>query len=205
VKAEPERAHLADRKKRQASNAKLQTPNATGAARVYDLEGRLLSYAAWVIRLVDSLHATKSATHVGGQLLRSGTAPLSSHGEAQAAESIDDFIHKLKIAHKELQESWRWLRLIRIVPLVAKPALVEPLIQETEELVRIFAKSLQTAEARRDSRLEESPGNAESEAETPAPLAFEVWSLKFGVPLPARLPGSAPVRYPKPQKPRRAK
>jgi len=110
----------------------------------YDLEDRLLEYAARVIRLVEKLPDTRAGNHVAGQLLRSGTSPLPNHGEAQAAESRRDFIHKLKICHKELLESRRWLRLIQRVPLL-QAALVQPLVDETEELVRIFAASLRTA------------------------------------------------------------
>ena len=146
----------------------------------YDLEERLLEYAVRVIRLTDSLYKTRSGNHVGGQLVRSATSPLSNHGEAQAAESLDDFIHKLKIALKELQESWRWLRLIRRVPLIAKPVRADPLIQETEELVRIFAKSVRTAAAKRDNRLQEEPGEDDPWVIRP-PLEFGVWSLEFGV------------------------
>jgi len=40
-------------------------------------------------------------------LLRSGTSALPNHAEAQAAESRKDFVHKLKICHKELRESRR--------------------------------------------------------------------------------------------------
>jgi four helix bundle protein len=47
---------------------------------------------------------------VGGQLLRSGTSPCLNHGEAQAAESINDFVHKMRICLKELRESLRCLR-----------------------------------------------------------------------------------------------
>ena len=53
-------------------------------------------------------------------------------------------MHKLKICHKELKESRRWLRLVQRVPLL-RPANVQPLVDETEELVRIFAASLRTA------------------------------------------------------------
>ena len=113
----------------------------------YDLEERLLDYAARIIRLVDSLPSTKAANHVGGQLLRSGTSPLPNHGEAQAAESRDDFIHKFKICLKELRESRRWLRLIQRVPLTEKPKLIDPLLAETEELIRIFDRSIRTAQA----------------------------------------------------------
>ena len=110
----------------------------------YDLEERLLEYSARVIRLVEKLPSSRAANHVAGQLLRSGTSPLPNHGEAQAAESRKDFVHKLKICHKELRESRRWLRLIQRVPLV-KASLVQPLVDETEELIRIFAASLRTA------------------------------------------------------------
>ena len=111
----------------------------------YDLEERLLAYAAQVIRLVDQLPATRAGNHVAGQLLRSGTSPLPNHGEAQAAESRRDFIHKLKISLKELKESRWWLRLIQQVPLMDTER-VEPLVGETQELIRIFATSIRTAE-----------------------------------------------------------
>ena len=71
----------------------------------YDLEDRLLDYAAQIIRLAESLPQTRAGNHVAGQLLRSGTSPLPNHGEAQAAESRKDFIHKLSICLKELKES----------------------------------------------------------------------------------------------------
>ena len=104
----------------------------------------MLEYAARIIRLVETLPDTRAGNHVAGQLLRSGTSPLPNHAEAQAAESRKDFVHKLKICHKELRESRRWLRLIQRVPLL-KPVLVEPLLVETEELVRIFHASIGTA------------------------------------------------------------
>ena len=111
----------------------------------YDLEERLLDYSARIIRLVDRLPRTRAGNHVGAQLLRSGTSPLPNHGEAQAAESTDDFVHKLKICLKELRESFRWLRLIQHVPLL-KPTRVKPLMEETDELIRIFVQSIKTAQ-----------------------------------------------------------
>jgi len=84
--------------------------------------------------------------------LRSGTSPLPNHGEAQAGESRADFIHKLKICLKELRESQRWLKLVQRVPLIKPPAKIDPLVQETDELIRIFVKSIQTAQQRNLSR-----------------------------------------------------
>jgi four helix bundle protein len=112
----------------------------------YDLEERLLEYATSIIRLVEKLPGTRAGNHVAGQLLRSGTSPLPNHGEAQAAESADDFIHKMKISLKKLRESYRWLRLIQHVPLLKPSSEVDSLLKETDELIRIFVKSLQTAQ-----------------------------------------------------------
>ena len=114
----------------------------------YDLEERLLEYSARIIRLVERLPNTRAGNHVASQLLRSGTSPLPNHGEAQAAESAKDFVHKLKICLKELRESWRWLLLIQRMPLL-RPRLVEALVKETDELIRIFVRSIQTAEQRK--------------------------------------------------------
>lgn len=112
----------------------------------YDLEERLLDYAANIIRLVERLPDTRAGNHVAGQLLRSGTSPLPNHGEAQAAESRNDFVHKFSICLKELRESRRWLLLISRAPLIKPPSVVDPLIAETESLIKIFAASIRTAE-----------------------------------------------------------
>jgi len=111
----------------------------------FDLEERLLDYAVRIIRLVDALPRTPAGRHVAGELLRCGTSPLANHGEVQGAESRKDFVHKLRVCLKELRESRRWLRLVHRVPLIA-PAKVEPLLQETEELIKIFVSSIRTAE-----------------------------------------------------------
>lgn len=111
----------------------------------YDLEERLLEYAASIVRLVENMAKTKAGNHVGGQLLRSGTSPYFNHGEAEAAESQRDFVHKMGVCLKELRETKRALRLTRKVPLVQSPVDVEPLLVETEELIKIFFVSIRTA------------------------------------------------------------
>jgi four helix bundle protein len=114
--------------------------------KTYDLEERLLEYAANIIRVAERLPNTRAGNHVAGQLLRSGTSPLPNHGEAQAAESRNDFVHKLSICLKELRESHRWLRLARRVPLINPPTEFDSQLQETESLIKIFAKSIRTAQ-----------------------------------------------------------
>lgn len=113
--------------------------------RDFDLEERLLDYSAAVVRFTEGMSRSQAGVHVAGQLLRSGTSPLPNHGEAQAAESNADFIHKMSVCLKELRETRRWLRLTQRVPLVKAPASVDPLLAETEELIRIFYSSIATA------------------------------------------------------------
>ena len=111
----------------------------------WDLEQRLLDYAARVVRLAEQLPNTRSGNHVAGQLLRSGTSPLANHGEAQSAESKKDFVHKMKVCLKELRESHRWLLLCKSVPLIKPASKVDALITETDELIAIFFTSIRTA------------------------------------------------------------
>ena len=111
----------------------------------YDLEEGLLEYSVMIIKIVEQLPNTKAGNHVGGQLLKSGISPYPNHGEAQAAESPKDFIHKLRISLKELRETQRWLKLIQRVPLIKKPTFLNDVLQETEELIKIFVTSIKTA------------------------------------------------------------
>ncbi|MCW8813936.1 MAG: four helix bundle protein [Ignavibacteriaceae bacterium] len=82
---------------------------------------------------------------MGGQLIRSGTSPALHYGEAQSAESRNDFVHKLKILLKELRETLVALKIIKRVSLAKKIDLVEKGIIECNELISIFVKSIETA------------------------------------------------------------
>ena len=114
----------------------------------YDLEARLLEFAARIVRLVDALPNARAGNHIGRQLLRCGTSPLANHGELESAESRNDFVHKLRICLKELRESSRWLGVVDRASIVAHDKL-QPLAAEHEELIRIFASSIRTAEKNR--------------------------------------------------------
>ncbi len=115
----------------------------------YDLEERLLEFSVRVIRVTESMKRSRAGDHIADQLLRSGTSPYGNHGEAEGAESRSDFIHKLRICFKELRETRRWLKLVQRATLVENPTLLVNLIVETDELVRIFAASIRTAETNR--------------------------------------------------------
>lgn len=109
-----------------------------------ELEERLIDFAVRVINIVEELPDSKAGNHVARQLVRSGTSPAPNYGEAQSAESKNDFIHKMKIALKELRETLIWLKIIQQKPL-CEPERLTPIIQECDELVSIFVKSVHTA------------------------------------------------------------
>jgi four helix bundle protein len=132
---------------RRTSNVERRTSNGGDGRTEWDLEERLLEFGARIIRLVESLPKSRAGTHLSGQLLRSGTSPTLHHGEAESAESPDDFAHKLRVCLKELRETLRCLKLIQRVPLVKSPARLAPLLSETDQLIRIFVASLKTCQA----------------------------------------------------------
>lgn len=109
--------------------------------KIYDLEERLTVFASRVVNYVDRMPATLSGRYYAGQLLRSGGSPALHYGEAQAAESDNDFVHKCKIALKELKESRVNLRIQRMSKMMPENDPDLPwLAQECDELVRIVAK-----------------------------------------------------------------
>jgi four helix bundle protein len=118
------------------------------ASKPPDLGDRLLAYATGIVRLSESLGKTFARQHIARQILRSGTAPMAHHAEAQSAESNPDFVHKLKIALKELRETHRWLKLIQEVPLIENPKSLDSLIDETDQLERILNASITTVKSR---------------------------------------------------------
>jgi four helix bundle protein len=113
--------------------------------RHYDLEERLLEFASAVIDLSETLPNTRSGNHIAGQILRSGTSPYPNHGEAESAESRDDFVHKLKICLKELRETRRWARLVKRKHWAGNETTLIFVLRESEELIRIFMSSIRTA------------------------------------------------------------
>jgi four helix bundle protein len=113
--------------------------------RTFDLQDRLIDYAVRIIKLSDALPETKAGRHVYSQILRSGTSPAPNYGEAQSAESRADFVHKLKIALKELRETETWLKIIARAELIGPASRLATILRETDELIAILFASVTTA------------------------------------------------------------
>ena len=73
------------------------------------LEDRLIEFAIRIIKLSSQLPKTPAGKHVSGQILRCGTSPAPNYGEARGAESRADFVHKVRIVFRELNETSVWL------------------------------------------------------------------------------------------------
>ena len=115
----------------------------------YDLEDRLINYACLAIDIVETLPSTKAGNHIGNQLVRCGTSPAPNYGEAEAAESIDDFIHKMKISLKELRECSIWLKIIARRHMLQDTQRLHSITDETNQLISIFMASIATAKRNR--------------------------------------------------------
>jgi len=110
-----------------------------------NLEDRLIDFSIRILKLSEVLPNTKAGSHICGQLVRCSTSPAFNYGEAQSAESRVDFIHKMKICLKELRETLVCLKIIYRKPLVTNLEEVQTIMNENNELISIFVKSINTA------------------------------------------------------------
>ncbi|RPD44424.1 four helix bundle protein [Paracnuella aquatica] len=113
--------------------------------RKFDLDDRLINFAAAIIDVAEGLPKTIAGNHLSGQLIRSGTAPCLQYGEAQSAESRNDFVHKMKVSAKELRETINCLKLIKRKSWFDEDRL-NKCINENHQLISIFVKSIETAQ-----------------------------------------------------------
>ena len=109
------------------------------------LADRTVDYGLSIIDYVEKLPRNAAGRHVADQLLRSATGVAANYAEASEAESSDDFIHKMKIAMKELKESRVWLLFAKRLQTSDG---ADQLLEESRQLVLMLGKSLATATSR---------------------------------------------------------
>lgn len=118
--------------------------SSNSVVRKFDLEERFIDYVILISNIVDALDNSYLGKNIASQLTRSSISPALNYGEAQGAESSKDFIHKLKIVLKELKESRISLKIAKKKPLVKHIEIIDIALKETEELIAIIFKSIQT-------------------------------------------------------------
>ncbi len=111
-----------------------------------DIAERLLGLAVVAVRMATELPTGAAGRHVALQLVRAATAGGANYEEARAAESRDDFIHKISVAAKEVRETTFWLNLIHRSGWAA--ADLTAALREANELTAILGASIRTARSR---------------------------------------------------------
>ena len=112
------------------------------------LEQRLIKFAIDIILLCKNLDNSFASEHLAKQLIRSATSSALNYGEARAAESSRDFIHKMKICTKELRECLVNLKIQMGANLINDQTNLDKLLVENDELISIFVVSIKTASAK---------------------------------------------------------
>jgi four helix bundle protein len=112
--------------------------------KVDQLHQRLIDFGARTTRVAKMLPRTEEGRYICHQIMRSGLAVAGNYAEARAAESRADFIHKLRVVLKELNETKSWLDQIVANGLFSRDKM-GAIIAENLELCFIIAASIRTA------------------------------------------------------------
>jgi len=114
-----------------------------------ELQKRLVKFSASIIWLAKGLSLSFAMKHLYSQLVRSATSAALNYGEAQTAESKNDFIHKLGIVIKELKETEVNLEILIAARIVKDKKSVSDSLKECNELIAIFSATRKTAKRNR--------------------------------------------------------
>ena len=112
----------------------------------YEMEERVIDFAVLVNKIADSLGTSKRALYYADQIVRSSSSAALNYGESMSAESKKDFIHKTKVALKELRETYIALRIIQRLNLCRQEELNKRACEENNELISILVKTIQTSQ-----------------------------------------------------------
>lgn len=113
-----------------------------------ELESRLISLSVNIEKICKGLIRGYMSEHLSKQIIRSSTSAALNYGEAQAAESKNDFIHKISIVLKELRETQICLNLLSGSITENQEQQMQACQKECDELVAIFHKTVMTAKSK---------------------------------------------------------
>ena len=112
-----------------------------------ELQERMTAFAVRIVKMVDSMPTTVAGLAIARQIIRSGTSPSANYRAACLAKSDKDFANKMKMVEEELDETCHWLEIImrsEIMPITR----LQPLYQESKELLSIIVRSIVTTKTR---------------------------------------------------------
>jgi four helix bundle protein len=105
---------------------------------------KTFQFSLEIITFCEILEGNKKFV-VSNQLLKSGTSIGANVVEAQNAESKADFIHKMKIAAKEANETNYWLRICKFAPSYPESNI---LLENINEIGKILTKIIATSKSK---------------------------------------------------------
>ena len=112
-----------------------------------ELQERMTAFAVRIVKMVDSMPTTVAGLAIARQIIRSGTSPSANYRAACLAKSDKDFVNKMKMVEEELDETCHWLEIIMRSEIMPSTRL-QPLYQESKELLSIIVKSIVTTKTR---------------------------------------------------------
>ena len=115
-----------------------------------DLQKRTFEFAVAVAKLIEQLPNNVVNQIYFSQIIRSSSSVGANYRASQRAKSINDFLYKLKIVEEETDESIYFLELLAALNL-SYLNLIQPLIDEGTQILKIIAASIRTTRARMQS------------------------------------------------------
>ena len=105
---------------------------------------KAVDFAVRIVNLYKYLTEIKKETIMSKQLLRSGTSIGANISEALSAESTADFIHKLSISQKEINETQYWLTLLQKTEYISEKQ-YESIQQDCEDIRKMLISIIITS------------------------------------------------------------
>ena len=110
------------------------------------LKTKTFSFSIRMVNCYKFLMQEKKEFVLSKQLLRSGTSVGAMVREAEHSESKPDFVHKMAIAQKEINESLYWLELLYATDYLSLD-LFNSLNNDVVEIIKLITSSIKTAKS----------------------------------------------------------
>lgn len=110
------------------------------------IKTKSLDFAVRIVKLYQHLQAEKREFILSKQLLRCGTSVGAMKREAEHSESKADFIHKMAIAQKEINETIYWLELMKITDYLSQTAF-DSINEDAIEIIKLITSIIKKAKA----------------------------------------------------------
>ena len=115
------------------------------------LKKKSFDFAFRIVKMYKYLQDEKNEYVLSNQLLRSGTSVGAMVREAEFAESISDFVHKMSIAQKEINESLYWIELLYTSEYLTTQQF-ESINNDAVEIIKLITSSIITAKSKSKSK-----------------------------------------------------